>query len=84
MQGYIRYSLSVGKLKSRQRDYRKRRLENLVVSRLRCSPRSALAGYLFLETFSNFHTPSGNLLDARSELCEAWKEGQYAPGEPLG
>ena len=25
--------------------------------------------HLFLETFSNFHKPSGNLLDARSKLC---------------
>ena len=42
----------------------------------------ALAGYLFLETFSNFVTPSGHLLDARSELCDARKEGLFAPGAP--
>ena len=42
----------------------------------------SLAGYLFLETFSNFHTPSVNLLDARSELCEANNYGQSTPGEP--
>ena len=78
------YSISLGKLKSRNKDYRKRRLKDLVVTRLRCSPRSSLAYYLFLESFSNYHTPSGKLLDAPGELCDARKEGHSAPGTPQG
>ena len=80
----VPYSLNVGKLKTRQRYYQKRSLELLVVSRVRCSPRSSPRGYVFLERFSTFHTPSGKLLDARDELCSARKEGQSTPGAPQG
>ena len=41
-----------------------------------------LSIYLFLETFSIFDTPSGNLLEARGELCGAQNEGQSTPAEP--
>ena len=50
------------------------------MSRLRCSPRSSLRGHVFLETFSIFDPPSGNLLDAPGELCDARKEGHSSPG----
>ena len=31
---------------------------------------------------ARFHTPSGNLLHARGELCDAPKEGESAPSAP--
>ena len=41
--------------------------------------RRLIASYLFLEIFSYFDTLIGHLLDARSELCDARKEGESAP-----
>ena len=51
------------------------------MSGTRRSPRSSLAGYLFVETCSNFSFSLLNLLDARSKLCRPDKEGQSAAGE---
>ena len=66
----------------RTRDYHeKKKTRKSSRARREISPRSSLAGYVFLEIYSNFHTPSVNLLDARSELCRPDKEGLSAAGE---